>query len=424
MSEDMGFKSIISIFKSMKFGLLLLGLLGIIAVVGSTIPQGQSDYFYLNNFSEGKARLIISFGFNDIYNSLYFKALFTALCINLSLCSVLRLRSIINNLSKVRWSHDDDKIDSLPIKKLEDIDGFIEERFQSWGHNRVQKKMEGKRSIYYSKRLSIGYFGSWLIHLGLLIVIIAYAYGQYGNFTSAVYGIPGSIQPIENTEMRAAIKDFRIDLRDDGGIHQYYTQLELLDQEDNILVEEEIYVNNPLRYKGYSFYQTATGWAANIEVTKNGMLLEEELMYEGTTYISEAENVAIQFNRLYPDYIETASGMASLSHEPNNPKILYSIFYRGNRVDMNVASPDEAIEWNEYEFILKDIERYTYLQINKMPGKLVALAGSILIMLGLYLSFYLKPRYAVAVVEGNSIIFYSNEITNAKGVYSNTTLQA
>ena len=424
MREDTGIKSILGTLKSMKFGLLLLGLLAAIAVIGSTIPQGQSEIFYFNKFTEGRARLIVEFGFNNIYDSLYFKALFAALCVNLSLCSILRFKSIKNNLSSISYNHKDDKIDSYSMKKVEKVDVFIEEKFLAWGYRKVKKKFDGNKSIYYSKRLTIGYFGSWLIHLGLLIVIVAYAYGQYGNFTTAVYGVPGTTQAVDNTELNASIKDFHVEFRQDGTIQQYYTQLELLDKAGNTLVSDEIYVNNPLRFNGYSFYQTATGWAADIIVSKNGVgEITEELLYEGTTYINETENIALQFNKLYPDFINTTTGMATLSHQPDNPKILYSIFYRGNRVDMNVVSPGEEITWNEYKFILKDINRYTYLQVNKMPGKLAALFGALLIMIGLYIAFYLKPKYMVAVIEGNNLHFYGNDIMIRKEVYNNTTIQ-
>lgn len=423
MSEDFGFKSFFSTLKSMRFGLVLLGLLGLIAVIGSTIPQGQAEYFYLERFSEGKAGLILQLGFDDIYNSLYFRALFAALCVNLLLCSVLRLRAIINSISRITWNEREERIDSYSLKQIEDVDVFAEEKLNSFGYGKVKKIVIGNKNVYFSKRHSIGYFGSWLIHLGLLIVIVAYAYGQQGNFTSAVYGVPGTAQALENTGINAVIKDFNVEFRQDGSIQQYYTQLELQDDKGNVLAKDQLFVNKPLRYDGYSFYQTATGWAADITISKNGTTLEEELLYEGTTYLNEELELALQFNKLYPDYIQTAGGMATKSQQPNNPKILYSIFSRGSRVAMNIVSPGEKISWQEYEFVLKDIDRYTYLQVNRMPGKLAALMGSILILIGLYLAFYLKPKYVAAVVDGNNIGFYGNDIILRKEVYRNKSIE-
>lgn len=423
MREDMGFKSFFSTLKSMRFGLLLLGLLGLISVIGSTIPQGQAEHFYYERFSEGRASLILQFGFNDIYNSLYFKALFVALCVNLMLCSVLRFKSIVNSITRISWKEEEDRIDSYTLKKIEDVNGFVEEKLKSFGYNNITMKLIGEKKVYFSKRHSIGYFGSWLIHLGFLIVIVAYAYGQYGNFTSAIYGVPGSVKPLEDTGINAAIKGFNVEFRQDGSINQYYTQLELLDDNGNILATDQLFVNKPLRYDGYSFYQTATGWAADITILKNGVAINEELLYEGTTYLNEKEEIALQFNKLYPDYIQTPSGISSQSQQPNNPKILYSIFNNGNRIEMNIASPGERISWQEYEFVFDNIDRYTYLQVNRMPGKLAALIGSILIMVGLYLAFYLKPKYIVAVIEGNNLEFYGNDIMTRKEVNKNTSIK-
>ncbi len=417
MQEDMSFKQFISLFRSMRFGLILLGILCVLAVIGSTIPQGQSEAFYRMNFSEGRARLLMGLGFTNIYTSLYFRSLFLALCINLTLCSIIRFKGILKRATGLYYNKAEEKIESLPIKGIEKPDSFIEEKFSSWGYAGIKKLQEEQRTIYYSKRLSIGYFGSWLIHLGLLIVIIAYSFGQYKNFSAAVYGIPGSVQEIGDTGLRAAIRDFRIEFEENGAVKQYYTQLEVLDQEGTPLDAGLLYVNSPFRYKGYSFYQTATGWATEVKAFKSNDAIGEQLLYEGTTYMDEAEGIALQFNRLYPDFINTASGMATASQLPNNPQILYSLFYQGSRVDMNVVSPGEVISWQEYQFILDDINRYTYLQVNKIPGKAAALCGALIIMLGLYVAFYLKPRHAVAVVEGDSLSFYGHISARSKNVF-------
>ncbi len=418
MQEDMSFKNLISLFRSMRFGLTLLGILGVLAVIGSTIPQGQSEAFYRMNYSEGRVRLIMALGFNNIYTSLYFKSLFMALCINLTLCSILRFKDILKKANGLSYSKEEEKIESLSIKGIEKPDAFIKEKFNSWGYGQIKTRQEGQRTVFYSKRLSIGYFGSWLIHLGLLIVIIAYSYGQYSNFSAAVYGIPGAVEEIGDTGLSAAIRDFRIEFGAGETINQYYTELELLDQEGIPVASGLLYVNNPFRYKGYSFYQTATGWAAGIKAFKGNAAIGDQLLYEGTTYIDEAEGIALQFNKLYPDYINTSSGMSTVSQLPNNPKILYSIFYQGSRVDMNVVSPGEIINWQEYQFALDNINRYTYLQVNKMPGKAAALSGALLIMVGLYFAFYLKPRHVVAVVEGHSLSFYGHAAVRGKNVFN------
>ena len=44
-------KKVLSFFRSMKFGLILLGLIALISIAGSVIPQGEEAMYYVRNYS-------------------------------------------------------------------------------------------------------------------------------------------------------------------------------------------------------------------------------------------------------------------------------------------------------------------------------------------------------------------------------------
>src|SRR5690554_2919138 len=95
-------KNTFTFLKSMKFGLILLGLLCLITTIGSIIPQGREETFYFTTYSPLWAQLIMSFKLFDIYHSTAFIISFAALSLNLFLCSTVRLKNVINKMKRLK----------------------------------------------------------------------------------------------------------------------------------------------------------------------------------------------------------------------------------------------------------------------------------------------------------------------------------
>ncbi|MDR5658010.1 cytochrome c biogenesis protein ResB [Serpentinicella sp. ANB-PHB4] len=389
--------------RSMKLGLILLVIIGVFSVIGSIIPQGRDEAFYLSRYSENMSRLIVSTKAYDIFYSKYFIFGCIALMINLSLCSIVRLNIIIKEIRKIP--------SNKSMKQIQTEFSNAQEIAKKYGFNKINHEEDGQKRTYYYKKNKVGYFGSWMIHLGVLLIICFYSYGHYTEFTTSVYGVPTTSKPIEGTELNLRINEFDIEYREDGSIEQYISKVDLLTSDNQHIKSEKIYVNNPMRYDGLTFYQTATGWASNIQVYHNDTLIMEDIFYESTVMYENRDDIVIQFNKFYPDLIMTPQGLFSASNEMNNPHVLYTIFYNGQRVDMNVSSIGETIEWNNYKFIFDNPQMYTYLQINEMKGKMGALIGSIIIVIGLVLCFYFKPKEILIHQKKNKIVLYGKNLS-------------
>ncbi|WP_026476341.1 cytochrome c biogenesis protein ResB [Alkaliphilus transvaalensis] len=406
--ENKKIKKVLNLLRSMKFGLFLLGILAMISLVGSIIPQERELSFYQNNFSEGRLNLILALRLNNIYRSWYFVMLFGFLCVNLTLCSITRLGNVLNRMRTLPKVDNTNPTETITFKHKEDQENYINGIFEGNGFKHFEMKKEKDKILYIGRKFRIGYLGSWLIHLGMLIVILSYGYGQYTNFSTSVYGVPGSIIDVEGTDFRVAIEDFRVDYREDGTVNQYYTDLKLLNSNDEILKSQEIFVNRPLGYNGFNFYQSATGWAADLVFRRDNEVIED-VLYESTVFIEENEEVAIHFTKFYPDFIATERGLFTRSNHLNNPMFLYSLFFNGIRVDMNVAAPGDLIEWNEYQIKLDNPRMYTYLEVNRLKGKIAAITGGLLAMVGLILAFYIKPATLLISLEKNKLHIYGND---------------
>lgn len=403
------FKKMFSFVKSMRFGITMLILIMLLSIVGSVVPQGQNEHFYGSNYPQAAFKLIMGLKLDNIYNSSLFGILFLLFVINLSMCSILRLGRIIKKLQLKPSINSMEIIFKDDMDSNEPINNKIDQTFKKYGFNKYHK--DTTLDTYYSIKNKAGFFGSWLLHFGILLVIVFYFYGNITFFSEGVYGVPGTVQPLKGTEYKVGINDFKVDYNSYGSVNQYTSHIEVLDESGNKLMNSSTSVNSPMRFKGYTFYQTSYGWATGLSVYKNGNKVFEETFYEKTIFNAPEEDIAIYFNSFYPDFAATEDGLVSLSLQLKNPVALYSFYYLGDVVKLNVTAMDEKVKWNEYEFVFHNPQHYTYIEINKMNGQTGAMIGAGLILLGLLSTFYLKPIIMVIQTEENNLYVYRS-ITN------------
>jgi cytochrome c biogenesis protein len=376
---NMDLRKLFTYFKSMKFGILLLILIIILSLIGTFRA--------------------------DIYNSILFGALFIMLTLNLIMCSIVRFKNII---IKFRANP---RIDTMELVAVENIDSSdsvsitVDKIFRKYGfYGYIQDKTSN--DIYYSVKNKAGYFGSWLLHLGILLIIIYYAYGHITYYSESIYGIPGTIQQLKGTEYKVKINDFKIDYDDNGVIQQYTSNIEFLDDTGESLKSAYTALNKPMRFEGYAVYQTAYGWASRCNVTIAGKNILEDVIYEKTSLNLPHDNITIYFNAFYPDFVASSQGFTTVSDQLNNPVVLYSLFYRGEIVKMDIVPMGEVVKWNQYEFVLHSPERYTYLDINRMKGQIGAAIGALSLTIGIILVFYLKPNKMIIQLEDGKLHVY------------------
>lgn len=278
---------------------------------------------------------------HDVYHQTWFLVLAAVLCINMILCSITRFPKVL-------------------------------------------------KAFKLTKKYSI--WGSWLVHLGILLVIVGFALGQQLTEEYEVYGIPGSTQTIPGTEYSLTIDSFDISLRDDFTVEQYTAGLTMTNAAGE-KVSGEASVNHPMEAFGYSLYQDSTGWANYVDIYKDGTLIDTDLICGGEyTYPIDNPSLVLYFNKFYPDFVDMGDG-SYYTKTPllNNPRSLYSIYYQQQLAGMNFAEMGKMIEVDPYGFVMRDPVEYTLIVINRDPTALFVGIASALILIGVFMAFYLKP---------------------------------
>lgn len=334
-------KKVFKFLKGMPFSFILLGLMIAACVLGSVISQGKAVYYYMESYGASKGGLIVGLGIDHIFTSVWFLVITGLLCLNLILCSVSRIKSVI---------------------------------------------------AVFKRTKSFGIWGSWLVHFGLLLLIISFVGGQILAKEEVVYGIAGSTQDLGKTGLKLTIDSFEAKLRDDYTVEQYIAGLTITDEKGDFL-SGEASVNHPFKAFGYNFYQDSMGWASYVDIYKDKEYQATDLICAGEyTSPSDMPSLILMFRAFYPDFEQREDG-SIYTKTPllKDPRMLYSVYFDGNLISMNVAKPGELITANNYGFVMRDPVEYTLIVARRDPLAWAAGVSALIMLIGLFLSFYVRP---------------------------------
>ena len=387
----------------MKTGIILLVIIAVLSTIGTVIPQDNIENFYRENYSNFFANMILALDFDKVFSSWWYILLSLLLLINLFLCSVNRFKPII----KKSFKDPDIKKKSqayqswTKVKKDENI-------FEKFGIKDTKKSEIDGKNVYYKFDGKIGYMGSWLTHLSIIVIMLAFAYGRYAGFDEFVHGVPGTVMELENSDKKIKVDQYDVLFRDDYTVEQYISTISILDKDGSKLDSGLTMVNKPFRFKDFNVYQNSTGWAYNAKLFKNDKFFEEKLMYKNDFFIADNKKIALQFVDFYPDFdMSNPTRPRTKSPFLNHPVALYALYFDGNRVDMGLSHLGDPIKWNDYTFVIDNPQMFTLLQVASDPATGFALFGAALLMIGLFLAFYINPREFI-IVEDKDFYYLNN----------------
>lgn len=379
---------------SMKSGMILLALLAVYSTLGTLLPQGNLPGFYEENYSEAVFRMIRFFQLDDVYHSIYFIVLTMLLSVNLFFCSIKRLPTAIRQFKKSKMFEEDLlKRKNIEVKISDHIKP--EKLLSKLGFRNGRAVLREEKKRWYGVRRRAGYFGSFIVHLGLLFVIVAFAAGKIFGYETYVRGISGDELIIEETAYHIDLKDFDIQYRSDYSIHQYISTVDYKNDLGEILESGEISVNDPMRVKGYKVYQSGTGWMMNIVAYKQDQEIRRDRFYQSGILLLEEDNLAIEFRDFYPDFLLSDGKAYTKTPFLYNPRYLFTIYEDGKSVYMNVASIGETVTYKGVSFQAFEPKLYTVLMVVRDPGAVFAGIGGVMMLLGLLLTFYYVPQHII-----------------------------
>lgn len=380
----------------MTFGMILLGGIVACSLAGSLIAQGKEVMWYVRTYPKFYS-LILNLGLDNVFYSWYFLTLVVLLCLNLTLCSLVRIRRVRRAAKKAIPNAAKRKTDiPLTPEKREALRETLERR-------RFRKTEFGDCTVY--SKNALGWYGSFLTHLAILLTVLFGAATLYLPQVIDETCLPGeALVMADGTEI--AVDSFHIE--DEAGNLDYASKLHVTLPDGKESGIREIRVNHPLSFGSYKVYQQTYGTAGAVTVRDPKTGAEDPFVLTEMCFLSVDSVNGVWFEALYPSYLRDESGNFTLISQTagryENP--VYQILIASDGVYTPVmAFPGETVSVAGLEFTFEDPVEYPGLRIKRTPAAINALlcAAFVLMILGLWFCFFGSPAIVTVRADGCAI---------------------
>ncbi len=260
-------------FTSVKLSVVVLLSLAFTSIIGTFIPQNATSEWYHAKFGEKLYHMFQFFDIFDMYHSWWFKFLLLMLTINIVICSINRLKSTWKIIFVKPPKFNRTRLKKLPKPQeftvhssAENLIGPYENILaKAYGIHQTDKDDDG---LYlYTEKGRWTRLGVYLVHLSILLLIA-------GSLLGSIFGFEGFVnipegESTDSINLRNSNKtvhldftvrcdDFDVSFYDTGAPKMYRSSLSVFEN-NNTVVQKDIIVNDPLRYKGINFFQSSYG---------------------------------------------------------------------------------------------------------------------------------------------------------------------
>jgi cytochrome c biogenesis protein len=420
-------------FCSLKLTMFLLISLAVISIIGTVIPQGIPPEEYLAQISPAKIKLYKALGFFDMYHSWWFILLLYLLTINLIACSVKRLPHIwkivtqpvtvlsgsleqsLANVSTIR-------IVDEPVAVKERIVSFLSAEFAA----PVVTETDGVWHLFAQKtpwcRLSV-----YFVHLSVIIIFI-------GAMVGSIFGYKGFVNILEgetvssvmlrsekelNLGFSLRLEQFSVAKYASGAPKEFKSILTVLENGQPVpdYTNVRVIVNDPLTYKGITFYQSSYGNAGNYYFTVSDLSGKNpvSLVVNGQSSVNLPDGSSLHVLEATNDVSQFAQGVSGPAvqvelHTPNG-KVESFVVY-ANHPERNLEHAQQHGTGPVINYLGAEEKMYTGLQVAKDPGVEIVWVGCFLMVFGIYAAFFLSHRRIWVRIQNGSVTIGGNASKN------------
>lgn len=396
-------------FASVKLALFTLCTIALTSIIGTIIPQDRPVEFYIEQYGDGMARLFQVLDIDRMYGSWWFLILLGLLCANLIICSIDRIPDAWKKITADQSAVPVSKLEKMPfISRLQDVSSesvsSLAATLQKQGWKTKERDRDGSRIIAAQK-------GAWtrtgvyLVHISILVIfagaIVGHFFGYKGSVlipetrqSDKIYAVKTQ-EPIDlGFEVRC--DRFDIEFYDNGMPKEYRSRLTVTEDGKEVLVKE-IEVNDPLKYRGYTFYQSSYQGYRDFLIT----------ITDPADNSSKTLIVPFQQQASWPEK-DIIAGIVN-AEAIGDRAVRMKVWMKSGKDDPVTFWFDPASapspEQTQLPYTVDVKQMYaTGLQVAKDPGVWLVYFGCFIMMSGLYVAFFMSHRriWLITSAEGKS----------------------
>lgn len=408
-----------SLFSSMKTAIVLLLAAAGASVIGTLVKQNASPQEYVATYGRVGYAVIRSLGLDDVYHSGWYLLLLFLLAINLVVCSIRRFSSAWNRTfapkvvvepHEISGAQELEKIVTrAPVDEVGNAAFCFLRRI---GYCVKSERAKNSLGLYAIKG-RLGIWGPYLTHLSILVVFVGVVVGGFLGSRGVVKIAEGEAvdsywagsEPIK-LGFTITLRKFSILTDAKRRPTAYQSHVEVYDG-GRLKTRKIIDVNYPLVYKGFAFYQSdcgledlilriksPAGKTSDVRLELFALRNPEDLL---KSVEIDGKKLMIYIHNLSLDY---AGGKnISASDMPLNPAcdiLITDKFDNGKKPSawtrLGWLKVGDMTNYNGYRIALAKATKYTVLEVSKNPGLPIVYTGFLLIVLGVFISFYVRVR--------------------------------
>ena len=401
-------------FCSLKLAIITLILLALTSILGTVLEQNKDPQHYMQNYgmSESTYKLFDSLQFFDMYHSWWFLSLMGLFAVNLICCSIKRLPRIIKIVKEPTLVADEGLFRTFSNKGEVVVDGTVEsvrDKVVALLGDKFAKPVvteEDGKSYLFAQKGAYSRFGVYVTHASILIIFVGAMIGNVWGYKAYVNIVEGksinSVWPRAGKEpipigFELRCDNFEVEFYEGGGRPKEFTSDLVVIENGQEVLKKTIEVNDPLNYKGLTFYQSSYGPAG--DPTYRFRVKHRESGETVTVTGQQGRRLPIPggsslipmgFAENYQNFGPAAQVNIDTKGEQRTPFIVFQKFEnwddrRGGDYIVTLLGAEQTY--------------YTGLQVAKDPGVWVVWVGCLLMVLGSCGAFFLSHRRIWVSIE-------------------------
>lgn len=437
-------KTLVDFFSSVKLAIVLLIIITLASILGTLVPQHRTPAEYAAHYGQ-IAPLLINLEVTDLYHSWWYMGLLFLFSMNTAVCTLSRFPAKWRKALSPRIESEVKKLQTLKIhadfQKQSALAEAVPEVKTALANARykVREVISDSQASILAVKKTIGLFGSDIVHLGLLIILIGGIISGFGGTRRTLTISEGQTLAVDEAGISLRLDKFTTDYYPNGAVKDWKSTLAVFENGQQIRTQT-IEVNHPLSYKGFMFYQSSYGFnwdnpSFEILAKKKddpGFLDTLRLGAQEKAKLSDGVT-EIEIVNFVPDFIIGDNNeVATRSLQPNNPALLIEGRQQGERIfaawvfskfpDFSQMHSDKE---HEFTFEFKNIEsgQYSGIEMAKDPGVNFIWTGSLLLTLGLFVAFFWPPSEIRVHLEQDQSTSRTNIVAGGTAVKNRESLK-
>ena len=422
-------QELLPVLTDLRLAILLLLAIAVFSISGTVIEQGESLAFYRANYPEAPAlfgflswKVILTVGLDHVYRTWWFLALLILFGTSLTACTFTRQFPALKAARQWKFYDQPRQFQKLALS-AELNTGSLSYLLQML-QNRRYRVFQGEGNTLYARKGIVGRIGPIVVHVGIVLILAGGIWGAMTGFMGQEMVPSGESFHVQNIvesgpwaapqipkDWSLRVNRFWIDYTPTGGIDQFRSDMSVLDNQGQEVKRKTIFVNEPLRYRGVTFYQTDWGISAiRIQLNKSPILQlpMAQLNTNGKGHI---------WGTWIPTKTDLSAGVSLLAKDLQGMLLIYDA--KGQLVD--TLRPGMSTNINGVTLKIVEVVGSTGLQIKADPGIPIVYTGFGLLMLGVVMSYVSHSQ--IWALQSNGHLYVGGRTNRAQVAFEREVVE-